>query len=71
VIVAKAVKLVDIKLRSRDLRRHSATYALISEFTIDIVLKIILVHANLSTTQRYLGTISDVEAIRWIENIYR
>jgi len=25
---------------------------------------------DLSTTQRYLGTISDVEAIRWIENIY-
>jgi integrase/recombinase XerD len=24
-----------------------------------------------NTTQRYLGTISDVEAIRWIENIYR
>jgi integrase/recombinase XerD len=33
--------------------------------------KVILRHANLSTTQRYLGTISDVEAIRWIENIYR
>ena len=30
----------------------------------------ILRHANLSATQRYLETISDVEAIRWIENIY-
>ena len=37
---------------------------------IEIVSKVILRHANLSTTQRYLGTISDVEAIRWIENIY-
>jgi hypothetical protein len=27
---------------------------------------VILRHANLSTTQRYLGTVSDVEAMRWI-----
>ncbi len=70
VIVAKAGKLVGIKLRPHDLRRHSATYASRSGVPIEIVSKIILRHANLSTTQRYLGTISDVEAIRWIENIY-
>ena len=29
-----------------------------------------LMHANLSTTQRYLGKVSDVEALRWIENVY-
>jgi hypothetical protein len=27
-------------------------------------------HANLSTTQLYLGKISDTEAMRWIENLY-
>jgi integrase/recombinase XerD len=70
VIVAKAGKLVSIKLRPHDLRRHSATYASRSGVPIEIVSKVILRHANLSTTQRYLGTISDVEAIRWIENIY-
>ena len=70
VIVAKAGKLVGIKLRPHDLRRHSATYASRSGVPIEIVSKVILRHANLSTTQRYLGTISDVEAIRWIENIY-
>ena len=32
--------------------------------------KVILGHANLSTTQRYLGNISYTEAIRWIENLY-
>ena len=32
--------------------------------------KVILRHANLSTTQRYLGKVSDTEAIRWIENIH-
>jgi 2,3-bisphosphoglycerate-independent phosphoglycerate mutase len=26
--------------------------------------------ANLATTQRYLGKITDVEAARWIENLY-
>nr|WP_320015275.1 hypothetical protein [uncultured Desulfobacter sp.] len=38
---------------------------------IEIVSKIILRHSNLSTTQRYLGKISDTEAMYWIENIYR
>jgi integrase/recombinase XerD len=34
------------------------------------VSKVILRHANLSTTQRYLGKVRDVEAIRWIDNLY-
>ena len=69
-MVLKAGKLVGIHLRPHDLRRHSATYASRSGVPIEIVSKLILRHANLSTTQRYLGTISDVEAIRWIENLY-
>ncbi len=69
-MVIKSGKLVGVKLRPHDLRRHSATYASRSGVPIEIVSKVILRHANLSTTQRYLGTISDVEAIRWIENIY-
>ena len=69
-MVIKSGKLVGVKLRPHDLRRHSATYASRSGVPIEIISKVILRHANLSTTQRYLGTISDVEAIRWIENIY-
>jgi integrase/recombinase XerD len=69
-MVLKAGKMVGIHLRPHDLRRHSATYASRSGVPIEIVSKVILRHANLSTTQRYLGTISDTEAIRWIENIY-
>jgi len=38
--------------------------------SIEIVSKVILRHANLSTTQRYLGKISETEATRWIENLY-
>jgi integrase/recombinase XerD len=69
-VVLKAGKLVDIHLRPHDLRRHSATYASRSVVPLEIVSKVILRHSTLSMTQRYLGTINDVEAIRWIDNIY-
>ena len=69
-MVLKSGKLVGVKLCPHDLRRHSATYALRSGVPIEIVSKVILHHANLSTKQRYLGTISEIEAICWIENIY-
>ena len=70
-IVKKAGKLVEINLRPHDLRRHAATYASRAGIPLEIVSKVILRHANLSTTQRYLSKVSDTEAIRWIENIYR
>ena len=70
VMVAKAGKMVGIHLRPHDLRRHAATFASRSGVPIEIVSKIILRHANLSTTQRYLGTVSDEEALRWLENLY-
>ncbi len=63
-------KLVDIELRPHDLRRHAATYASRSGTPIEIVSKVILRHADLSTTQRYLGKVNDSEAIRWIETLY-
>jgi len=70
VAVRKAGNLVGIHLRPHDLRRHAATYASRSGTPIEIVSKVILRHANLSTTQRYLGKVSDLEAMRWIENLY-
>ena len=66
----KAGNIVNILLRSHDLRRFAATYASRSGTPIEIVSKVILRHANLSTTQRYLGKVSDIEAMRWIENLY-
>ena len=71
VIVAKAGRLVNIKLRPHDLRRHAATYASRSGVPIEIVSKVILRHTNLSTTQLYLGKISETEAMSWIDNLYR
>ncbi len=69
-MVKKAGNLVGIRLRPHDLRRHAATYASRAGVPIEIISKIILRHANLSTTQLYLGKISDTEALRWIENLY-
>ncbi len=68
--VKMAGRLVGITLRPHDFRRHAATYASRSGTPIEIVSKVILRHANLSTTQRYLGKVSDTEAMRWIENLY-
>jgi integrase len=69
-LVKKAGKLVGIRLRPHDLRRHAATFASRSNVPLEIISKVILRHANLSTTQIYLGKVSDTEAIRWIENLY-
>ena len=70
IAVRKAGNLVNIALKPHDLRRHAATYASRSGVPIEIVSKIILRHANLATTQLYLGKISDTEAMRWIDNLY-
>ena len=69
-MVKKAGEMVGIRLRPHDLRRHAATYASRVGVPIEIVSKVILRHANLSTTQMYLGKVSDSEATRWIENLY-
>ena len=69
-MVKNAGKLVGIKLRPHDLRRHAATFASRSNVPLEIISKVILRHSNLSTTQIYLGKVSDTEAIRWIENLY-
>ncbi len=69
-VVRKAGNIVGVYLRPHDLRRHAATYASRSGTPIEIISKVVLRHSNLSTTQRYLGKVSDTEAMRWIENLY-
>ncbi len=69
-MVKKAGNMVAVELRPHDLRRHAATYASRSGTPLEIVSKVILRHADLSTTQRYLGKVNDSEAIRWIETLY-
>ena len=69
-MVVKAGEMLGIKLRPHDLRRHAATYASRTGVPIEIISKVILRHSDLSTTQHYLGKVSDQEAIRWIENLH-
>jgi len=69
-VVKKAGEMVGVHIKPHDLRRHAATYASRSGTPLDIVSKVLLRHSNISTTQRYLGKISDVEAMRWIDNLH-
>ncbi len=69
-MVKNAGKLVGIKLKPQDLRRHAAKFASRSNVPLEIISKVILRHSNLSITQIYLGKVSDNEAMRWIENLY-
>jgi integrase len=68
--VKRAGRKIGLEISPHDLRRHAATYASRAGAPIEIVSKVILRHANLSTTQRYLGKVSDTEASRWVENIF-
>jgi integrase/recombinase XerD len=69
-IVKKAGGLVGINLCPHDLPRHAATYASRSGTPLEIVSKVILRHSNLSTTQLYLGKVSNLESMRWIDNLH-
>ena len=69
-VVKKAGDMLGLNIRPHDLRRHAATYASRSGTPLEIVSKVLLRHSNLSTTQRYLGKISDAEAMRWIDNLH-
>ena len=70
VVVKKAGKLVGIDLTPHDLRRHAATFASRSGTPIELISKVLLRHSNLSTTQRYLGKVTDIEAMRWIDKLF-
>jgi len=68
-MVRSSGKMVDSFLRPHDLRRHAATQASRSGVPLEVVSKVILRHANISTTQRYLGNIDHEEASMWIEHL--
>ena len=60
--------VVGVRLRPHDLRRHAATQASRSGIPLEMVSKVILRHADIATTQRYLGKVSVSEASRMIES---
>jgi len=59
-----------VVLTPHDLRRFSATHASRNGIPLEIVSKVILRHQDLKTTQAYLGRISEVEAIRWMDILH-
>jgi integrase len=59
-----------MKITPHDLRRYSATYASRSGVPLEIISKVILRHQDLKTTQSYLGNVSEVEAIRWMDILH-
>jgi integrase/recombinase XerD len=59
-----------VVLAPHDLRRYSATHASRNGIPLEIVSKVILRHQDLKTTQAYLGRISEVEAIRWMDILH-
>ncbi|MFA5353727.1 MAG: site-specific integrase [Thermodesulfovibrionales bacterium] len=63
-------KKLGIHISPHDLRRHSATYASRNGVPLEIISKVILRHADLKTTQVYLGKVSDTEAIRWMDILH-
>lgn len=69
-MVVAAGKKAGITLKPHDLRRHAATRASRAGTPIEYVSKVILRHANLATTQIYLGTVSPAEARRVMDNLY-
>jgi site-specific recombinase XerC len=69
-MVIKAGSILDVHLAPHDRRRFAATYASRCETPNEVASKEILCHANLSTTQRYLGKVSAKDAISWIENLH-
>jgi integrase/recombinase XerD len=68
--VRRAGKSLGIALRPHDLRRYAATFASRSGVPLEVVSNVILRHKNVSTTQRYLGRVTEAEAMKWIDRIY-
>jgi integrase/recombinase XerD len=68
--VRRAGERLGTALRPHELRRYAATFASRSGVPLEVVSKVILRHKNLSTTQRYLGKVTDAEAMKWIDRIY-
>ena len=68
--VVQAIKSYQEYHRINSKKNTLKNYASRAGTLIEIVSIIILRHSHLSTTQRYLGKISDIDALKWIENLY-
>jgi len=69
-MVKRRGDIAGVRLRPHDLRRHAATQASRRGVPLEMVSKVILRHADIATTQRYLGKVSSAEASMMIESLY-
>jgi integrase len=69
-LIKKLGEKLQVSLSPHDLRRHSATYASRNGVPLEIISKVILRHQDLKTTQIYLGKVSEIEAIRWMDILH-
>jgi integrase/recombinase XerD len=69
-MVRRKGRELGVKLAPHDLRRHAATQASRAGKPLELVSKVILRHADIATTQRYLGKVSGAEASQMMESLY-
>lgn len=58
------------KIRLHDLRRFAATHASRAGVPLEVISKAILRHSSTSITDRYLGKLSDDDALRYVNTLY-
>lgn len=69
-MVVKRGKTLGVKLAPHDLRRHAATQASRAGKPLQWISQCLLRHANIATTERYLGRISPAESNMIMESMY-
>ncbi len=69
-LVKKAGDRAGVDIKPHDFRRHAATYASRMGLPLEVVSKVLLRHANLSTTQIYLGSISEADALHYMDTLH-
>ncbi len=69
-LIKKLGTKLNVELTPHDLRRYSATHASRNGVPLEIISKVLLRHQDLTTTQVYLGKVSESEAIHWMDVLH-
>jgi len=69
-VVKKAGDRAGVNIKPHDFRRHAATYASRMGLPLEVVSKVLLRHASISTTQIYLGSISEADALHYMDTLH-
>ncbi len=69
-MVVRRGRASGIKISPHDFRRHAATQASRAGVALELISKVILRHADIATTQRYLGEVSAAEGRHVMESLH-